>query len=378
MNIRSLRVVAGLVLLAVLLVLGLLLSVATSGLVSLLFDLPFTAVGAVLVVRRPRNAIGWLLLVIAACEVIGGLQVQGPAGPLVAGTAPLNERLIAWLSAVTVVPIFFCCALLAVVFPSGRLPVGRWGRVLRVLLAVNVLFLLAGAIGPTISVGMADGSTINAANPFAMLPASGHVLSGPAFGIILATLLLAVGSLLVRLRRAKGLERLQFRWVVASLVLSGGGLLIAAMSGLWPLAFLCFAAIPIAIGIAVLRYRLYEIDRIISRTIAYAVVSAILAGVFVGVVLAVQAVLGPVTQSNDLAVAGSTLIVFALFAPIRRRVQRLVDRRFNRTRYDAERTVAAFAERLRDEVDLEQLRAEILATVAATVEPSSVSLWLRE
>jgi hypothetical protein len=107
-------------------------------------------------------------------------------------------------------------------------------------------------------------------------------------------------------------------------------------------------------------------------------VSAILAGVFVGVVLAVQAVLGPVTQSNDLAVAGSTLIVFALFAPIRRRVQRLVDRRFNRTRYDAERTVAAFAERLRDEVDLEQLRAEILATVAATVEPSSVSLWLRD
>ena len=190
--------------------------------------------------------------------------------------------------------------------------------------------------------------------------------------------LLAVGSLLVRLRRAKGLERLQFRWVVASLVLSGGGLLIAAMSGLWPLAFLCFAAIPIAIGIAVLRYRLYEIDRIISRTIAYAVVSAILAGVFVGVVLAVQAVLGPLTQSNDLAVAGSTLIVFALFAPIRRRVQRLVDRRFNRSRYDAELIVAAFARRLSDEVDLEALRSEILATVSAAVEPSSVSLWLRE
>jgi hypothetical protein len=134
----------------------------------------------------------------------------------------------------------------------------------------------------------------------------------------------------------------------------------------------------VAIGIAVLRYRLYEIDRLISRTISWAIVSAILAGVFVGVVLAVQAILAPLTRSNDLAVAGSTLIVFALFVPIRRRVQRLVDRSFNRSRYDAERTVAAFAARLADEVDLEQLRAEILATVAATVEPSSVSLWLRD
>jgi hypothetical protein len=136
--------------------------------------------------------------------------------------------------------------------------------------------------------------------------------------------------------------------------------------------------LPIAIGIAVLRYHLYEIDRIVSRTIAYGVVTAILGFLFVAVVLAAQAVLGPVTGSNELAIAGSTLLVFALFQPIRRRVQRFVDRRFNRARYDAERTISAFAGRLRAEVDLEQLRAEILATVAQTVEPSSVSLWLRE
>jgi hypothetical protein len=117
---------------------------------------------------------------------------------------------------------------------------------------------------------------------------------------------------------------------------------------------------------------------VISRTISWASVTLILGSLFVAVILVAQALLAPVTQSNELAVAGSTLLVFALFQPIRRRVQRLVDRRFNRARYDAERTVAEFAARLRDEVDLEQLRTEILATVSATVEPSSVSLWLRE
>jgi hypothetical protein len=135
---------------------------------------------------------------------------------------------------------------------------------------------------------------------------------------------------------------------------------------------------PVAIGLAVLCYRLYEIDRVISRTISWASVTLILGSLFVAVILVAQALLAPVTQSNELAVAGSTLLVFALFQPIRRRVQRLVDRRFNRARYDSERTVAEFAARLRDEVDLEQLRTEILATVSATVEPSSVSLWLRE
>ncbi|MGH2465172.1 MAG: hypothetical protein ACRDGI_06910, partial [Candidatus Limnocylindrales bacterium] len=136
--------------------------------------------------------------------------------------------------------------------------------------------------------------------------------------------------------------------------------------------------LPVAIGIAVLRYRLYEIDRLISRTISWALVSALIALLFVGFILAMQAALTPLTESNDLAVAGSTLLVATLFVPIRRRVQRFVDRRFNRSRYDAERTIAAFAARLRDEVDVEALRAEILATVTKAVEPTSVALWLRD
>jgi hypothetical protein len=139
-----------------------------------------------------------------------------------------------------------------------------------------------------------------------------------------------------------------------------------------------FALLPVAVGIAILRYKLYEIDRLISRTISYGVLTAIVAGLFVGFILVFQAVLAPVTRSNQLAVAGSTLLAAALFQPIRRWVQRLVDRRFNRSRYDAERTVAEFAARLRDEVDLELPRVAIISTVSAAVEPSSVSLWLRE
>jgi hypothetical protein len=148
----------------------------------------------------------------------------------------------------------------------------------------------------------------------------------------------------------------------------------------WFVAIGSLAVLPVAIGVAILRYwqRLYEIDRLVNRTISWAVVTALIVGLFAGFILAFQAMLVPLTRSNELSVAGSTLVAFGLFQPIRRRVQRLVDRRFNRTRCDAERMVAAFAGRLRDEVDLEQLRAEILSTVSAAVEPRSVSLWLRE
>jgi hypothetical protein len=136
--------------------------------------------------------------------------------------------------------------------------------------------------------------------------------------------------------------------------------------------------VPISVGIAVLRYRLYEIDRIVSRTIGWAMVSAVLVAVFIALVLVTQTALASITSSNTFAVAGSTLVVAALFQPLRRRVQSGVDRRFNRARYDAERTVTAFAARLRDDVDMDQLRAEITSTVGRTVQPASVALWLRE
>jgi len=146
----------------------------------------------------------------------------------------------------------------------------------------------------------------------------------------------------------------------------------------WTFFMLALAFLPIAIGVAVLRYRLYEIDRLISRTIGWATVTIVLVGAFSLLVLGSSAVLEPLTGGNTLAVAGSTLIVAALFTPLRSRVQRAVDRRFDRARYDGERLVGAFGERLRDEVDLETIRADVLATVDQAVRPASVGLWLRE
>jgi len=194
----------------------------------------------------------------------------------------------------------------------------------------------------------------------------------------------------IRYRRAAGIERAQLKWFALVMAISlpallvrfslygndGVELIVSNVALL--VAYAGFALLPVAIGIAILRYRLYEIDRLISRTISYGVLTAIVGGLFGGFILVFQAGLAPVTGSNELAVAGSTLLVFALFQPLRRRVQRLVDRRFNRSRYDAERTVAAFAGRLRDEVDLDALKLEILATVTRAVEPTTVALWLRE
>ena len=167
---------------------------------------------------------------------------------------------------------------------------------------------------------------------------------------------------------------------VVAIVASGftSGPLLIVTTTPWFVAIGSLGVLPVAIGVAILRYRLYEIVRLISRTISWAVVTALIVGLFAGFILAFQAILAPLTRSNELSVAGSILVAFGLFQPILRRVQRLVDRRFNRTRCDAERMVAAFAGRLRDEDDLEQLRAEILSTASAAVEPRSVSLWLRE
>jgi hypothetical protein len=231
------------------------------------------------------------------------------------------------------------------------------------------------------------------ANPLAVGGTLADVLSLAGIAASVAAVVcfpLAAGSLVVRYRRASGVERAQLRWLAAVAGLLGFSFAVAIMTssaasgpllvisnGAWELMFIGLVLMPVAIGIAVTRYRLFEIDRLISRGISYGLLTAVLAGVFAGAVLLSQALLAPVTGSNELAVAASTLLVFALFQPLRGRVQRLVDRRFNRARIDAERTVGAFAARLRDEVDLEQLGAEISATVGAAVEPSSVSLWLR-
>ncbi len=347
--------------------------------------LSFATAGAILVNRLPGNVIGWWLALGGLCFGVGnGAAGLADYGLIVHPGSLPGAIWFLWLSQWLWAPAFGAVFGLALVYPSGRLLSARWRPVAVAAVLLITLFSFGGAFGP-----WTDGQ-LPGQNPLQIAGAAPDAL-----GLLLGPLsvlvpLLTIASLVIRYRRATGIERAQLKWfafvvgisapaLVVGLFLYGNdGVELIVSNVALLIAYTGFALLPVAIGIAVLRYRLYEIDRLISRTISYGVLTAIVGGLFIGFILALQALLAPVTQSNELAVAGSTLLAAALFQPIRRRVQRLVDRRFNRSRYDAERTVAAFAERLRDEVDLEQLRAEILATVSATVEPTSVSLWLRE
>ena len=353
-----------------------------------------TMVGAILVVRLPGHVIGWLLavggLAIALSEGASGLADYGlNAHP---GSVP-GAIWFAWLGQLTWVPEIACLfILLPLFYPTGRLPSARW----------RVVVVIAGAL---VVIGGVSGAFVRwppglypLGNPLALGEAADTLVTFLSYVVgtvlIMAGGALAIASLIVRYRRAIPIERQQLKWFAAVAIFTGlggatsivtsspesgppTGALATVNAVSEVMIFGGLAMLPVAIGIAVLRYRLYEIDRLISRTISWLILTVLVAGLFVAFSLGFQAIVAPLTGSNEIAVAGSTLLVFGLFAPIRRRVQRMVDGRFNRTRYDAERTVAAFAARLRDQADLEQLRAEIFATASAAVEPSSVSLWLR-
>jgi len=203
--------------------------------------------------------------------------------------------------------------------------------------------------------------------------------------LVLALVVAAAGAgaLVIRFRRSVETEHQQIKWFASAAVVEVAAIFVTTWVVLPPpfdgiAAIIVTPLIPIAIGIAILRHRLYDIDRIISRTVSYGAVTGILAVVFVGTILVSQTVLSALFNGNSVAVAASTLVVATLFQPLRRRVQGLVDRRFNRSRYDAERTVTAFGARLRDEVDLVNLNAEVRLVVAATVAPTAVGLWIRQ
>jgi peptidoglycan/LPS O-acetylase OafA/YrhL len=202
-----------------------------------------------------------------------------------------------------------------------------------------------------------------------------------ASGVTVVAVVVGALSLVVRFRRARGTERQQLRWVALAAVLASlailvvlAGMVVGNAAVLIWAAGISFAVLPLAIGAAVARYRLYDLDRIISRTLAYGLLTVLLGGGYAAVVLGLGQLLG---RSSSLAVAGATLAVAALFQPVRRRVQQAVDRRFNRRRYDAARTIAAFSTRLREELDLDTLTGELLTVVEQTMQPTQASLWLR-
>jgi hypothetical protein len=263
--------------------------------------------------------------------------------------------------------------------PTGKLPSPGWRWWASAMVAVPLLLLVAVTLAP----GSVDPSVQVVGGPFEFDGLGGVLLVLNQLALAFTTLAVAVcaGSLVVRFRRASGVERQQLRWVAvaaALLVVAAGATLVGLAVGAtevvtWAIG-LWVAGLPVAIGAAVLRYRLYDLDRIISRTLAYGLLTLLLGGGYAAVVLGLGQLLG---RDSSLVVAGATLAVAAGFQPARRRIQQAVDRHFNRRRHDAARTIQTFSTRLRDQVDLDTLRGELLAVVDQTMQPTQASLWLR-
>ena len=371
------------------LVAALLVALSWGSAASLLMAVTFIGVGAYLAIRRPRNTIGWLLIVVGWGAVLGTISEPGP-GTATTATTEGASALAAWGGAWGFPLAFIAWFGLVVVFPEGRLPRGRWGAAFVVGLLTLAVLSAVIAFAPTIPL-TAEGE-IETANPFAIAPSSEFWRLAPStndryvgmFAIVMAGSI----SLLARARRATGITRLQYRWFVSAIALTLATTSVWALvsvglsmdpSGLtWWLAMITFPAIPIAVAIAVLRYRLFEIDRIISRSLSWALITGVLIVTFTVLVIGLGTVLTDVGGGDTLAVAVSTLVAFALFQPVRRTIQRAVDRHFDRARYDAQRTTDAFAARLRDEVDLATLTADLAGTTRAGLAPASLAIWLRE
>ena len=346
-------------------------------------------VGALVASRRPQNPIGWILAAAGLGYSLAGLAIAyGDAAFAKGHSLPLATT-VAWAGNwLWSVVIGLAAALPLLLFPDGRLPSRRWRPVVWVVPVATVLAALSVMLSPD-RIDVGHHRTI--ANPTALDGGAQlvHTLATLGFLGIVGSFLAALASVVVRFRRARGVERLQFKWliyaaglIVLSLVL---GTAIGAVAGSGDdatnvtngVTSVALAAYPIAIGVAILRHRLYDIDVVINRTLVYGSLTAILAAAYLGSVLLLQLALDPITSGSSLAVAVSTLAVAALFRPARSRIQAVVDRRFYRRKYDAARTLEDFSARLREQVDLDALGGELRAVVAETMQPAHVSLWLR-
>jgi hypothetical protein len=344
--------------------------------------LAFATVGAVILARRPGNRVGWLCWAIGfgiTVSILGSKQVWAvlaDQGRSSAWAVLPQLGTIAWLGTLLGLLPF-----LVLLFPTGRLLSPRWRPVAWTLGLVLGLYLIARLFAP----GPVDPAFPD--NPLGIESAEGLLLLVQSLvGVAVPVLILAVlASVVVRFRRAQGEERQQLKWftfvVAAELVLLPGlgGLAerVAPEVGALVVFPVSISLIPIAIGVAVLKYRLYDIDRLINLTLVYGLLTALLISVYAGLVFLLGRLLDPATGDSALAVAASTLAVAALFQPARRRVQTVVDRRFNRRKYNAATTIEAFSTRLRDQVDLDNLATELLAVTDKTMQPTTVSLWLR-
>jgi hypothetical protein len=342
-------------------------------LIAAAIGIPSAAVGWLVTRRQPGNPLGWLFLVIAIClflstdgedyaavsYLLGHHLPFGPVGLVLDGI---------WG------PTLVLFVLVILLFPDGRLPSAVWRWALRAYLVVFSAFLVATAAAMA---GALAGHPIRV-DSTGGLAAVDHpsgwfnAVQGPITVIVAALSLAFIARQALSWRRAAGDRRQQLKWLASGATITMVCVILGSTVGV---GWFGVAALPISMGVAILRYRLYEIDRIISRTLAYAIVTGLLVGVYAGLVLLATRVL---SVHTPVAVAAATLAAAALFNPLRRRVQHMVDRRFNRARYDADRIVAAFASRLKGEVDLGSIRDDLAGAVQRALEPAHVSVWINE
>jgi len=343
----------------------------------------FMVVGAVIVAHRPGNALGWIFSAIGLLSSAGVLAMEYAEYAYLTrpGSLP-GAALAAWFSWWWLPILGLIFVFTPLLFPTGRLPSPHWRPVaVTGALAITAVAVL-GAVQPTLKL---QNEEVYLPNPVGLAGApdpEDGALGAVLLGVLAACMVASVVSVVLRFRRSSGVERQQLKWFTyaAALMLVANVVTFTFLpEGVASdvLFGLSIAFVPIAAGVAILRHRLYDIDRLINRTLVYATLTAVLGTVYAGAVLVLGLFGGVGGELPSWAVAGATLAVAALFQPARRRIQAVVDRRFNRRRYDAARTVEAFSARLRDQIELDTLSAELLAGVEQTLEPTTVSLWLR-
>jgi hypothetical protein len=343
----------------------------------------FMVVGAVIVAHRPRNAIGWIFSAIGLLAATGMLAMEYAAYAYVTRPGSLPGAILAawynwwWDPMLGLILVFT-----PLLFPTGRLLSARWRPVAVVAAVAGGAIVVLNVLQPSITLQNRNVTVRNPIGVAGVQELEDGAVGAVLFAMVVVCCVAAVVSVVLRFRRSRGVERQQLKWFTfaAALVIPCQ----LATDYLFPSSHfgsvvfgLAVAFVPIAAGMAILRYRLYDIDRLINRTLVYGLLTALLGVVYAGCVFGLRQLLNPVSGESSLAVASSTLVVAALFRPVRHRVQAVVDRRFNRRRYDAARTVEGFSGRLRDQIDLDTLATELLAVVDQRMQPTTVSLWLR-
>jgi hypothetical protein len=351
---------------------------------STVIPIGFSIIGAIIASRLPANPLGWLFCAAASVSAVAHLSGEYAIYALIAqpDTLPAGKAL-AWLTSWVWILFIGCIALSLLLFPDGRLPGRRWAW----LAWLTVLLTSVGAVWQAFSPGVIDSlGTIRNPLGYEGLPRANEPVQTMVFALLFVVV---APSLTVRMRRARRIERQQIKWPAYTAVMAATGSVLTyniaePIGAPWlewisfvivMVALVCF---PISVGIAIVRYRLYDIDLIINRTLVYGSLTTTLVALYFGVIVVLQGIFVALTgQQSTLAVVASTLLIAALFTPMRRRIQGFIDRRFYRSKYDAAKTLEAFSARLRNETDLDALSDDLVGVVRETMQPIHVSLWLQ-